>query len=250
MRIGLSMISIIVFLLAITIVIVIWQGNKQAYYQGIAQVNERYLKAELMHFQAYQQTQTETRRIRHDMKNHMACLNYYVQQKDWQAVQKYVSEICETVENIDYSLHCGNTLADAIINEKHQLALQKGIRFEIEGKMPEHTYMDPVDICTIFSNALDNGIEALDNNNIPKEWRWLRIEIGIQGKVMFLCFKNPVEDGREMGSIRKTTKKDSIHHGFGLQNIEFATKKYNGDISVRVEKGETRLFILEIMLMN
>ena len=74
-----------------------------------------------------------------------------------------------------------------------------------------------VSLRLILSRIVFNGIEALDNNNIPKEWRWLRIEIGIQGKVMFLCFKNLVEDGREIGSIRKTTKKDSIHHGFGCK---------------------------------
>ena len=250
MRVSISMICIILSFLAISIVIAIWQGNKQAYYRGIAQVNERYLKAELKHFQAYQQTQIETRRIRHDMKNQLTSLNHFVRQKDWNAVQRYMDEICGAVENIDCSLHCGNSLADAIINEKQQTAAKKGIRFEIEGTLPEHTYLNPIDICTIFSNAFDNGIEALDNNNIAKEQKWLRLKIEMQGQVLFLCFKNPITEEQMMGKVGVTTKKDAIYHGFGLQNIELAAKKYQGNISIRTEEGEVRIFVLEVMLMN
>ena len=147
-------------------------------------------------------------------------------------------------------MHCGNSLADAIINEKQQTAAKKGSRFEIEGTLPEHTYLNPIDICTIFSNAFDNGIEALDNNNIAKEQKWLRLKIEMQGQVLFLCFKNPITEEQMMGKVGVTTKKDAIYHGFGLQNIELAAKKYQGNISIRTEEGEVRIFVLEVMLMN
>ena len=53
-----------------------------------------------------------------------------------------------------------------------------------------------------------------------------------------------------MGTVGETTKADTLHHGFGLQNIGLAAKKYHGNISVRIEEAEVRLFVLEVMLMN
>ncbi len=238
------------FVLAIAIILVIHRGNKSAYYQGIAQLNQRYLEAEMRHFQVYQKTQTETRRVRHDMKNHIACLNHLVQKEDWQAVRAYLAEMGMTVEQIDPELHCGNSLVDAILNEKYELAKQRGIRFEIQGQMSENTRLEPVDLCTIFANALDNAIEALSCEGVQEENRFLRLEIVNQGAMQLLRFCNPMSNRAQI-VIGKTSKKDSMNHGFGLQNIQLAAKKYQGQMVTKVEEQENHhVFVLEIMLMN
>lgn len=234
-------------ILTITVIVLVMQGNKKAYYANIAALNESYLNAEIQHFQVYRQTQTETRRVRHDMKNHMQSMLYLVKDEKFDELRQYIEAISRSVEQIDAELHCGNSLADAICNEKNQLAAMKGISVEIEGRMPEETKIEPVDICTIFANALDNAIEAQDSEKLQR--KWIKLEISCQGEILFLHFTNSVDSTKS--HCMKTTKKDKINHGFGLQNIRLAVERYNGEMNAEVyEKDAESIFSLEIMLLN
>ncbi len=134
--------------------------------------------------------------------------------------------------------------------KKYELAKQRGIRFEIQGQMSENTRLEPVDLCTIFANALDNAIEALSCEGVQEENRFLRLEIVNQGAMQLLRFCNPMSNRAQI-VIGKTSKKDSMNHGFGLQNIQLAAKKYQGQMVTKVEEQENHhVFVLEIMLMN
>lgn len=241
--------SISAMILTATVIVLVMQGNKRAYYENVAALNKSYLDAEVKHFQAYQKTQTETRRVRHDMKNHLQSMLYLANEEEYDELKQYLKNLNSSVWQIDMELHCGNALADAICNEKNQLAALKGISFEIEGRMPENTKLEPVDICTIFANALDNALEALENENLKK--RWIKLEISCQGEMIFLRFTNPVSAGGVVNACGNTTKPDKVNHGFGLQNIKLSADKYNGRISTEICKGkEGSEFSLEIMLLD
>lgn len=241
--------SISALILTFTVIELVMQGNKRAYYENVAAINESYLNAEVRHFQAYQKTQTETRRVRHDMKNHMQSMLYLAKEEKYDELRQYLEELSSSIEQIDMELHCGNSLADAICNEKNQLAQMKGISFEIEGSMPEHIKIEPVDICTIFANALDNAIEALENKEIKNPW--IKLEISGQGEILFLRFTNPVIKAQIENSYGNTSKQDKVNHGFGLQNIRISAEKYQGEVNTAIceEKGSD-IFSLEIMLIN
>lgn len=250
MQVSIIVCSVIAMLLAVSVVVLVLQGNKKTYYENTAALNRSYLNAEVKHFEAYRKTQTETRRIRHDMKNHLQAMLYLAQEGRNEELRDYLQQLTDSVEQLNPEIRCGNTLADAICNEKNQIALQRGISFTVEGKMPETVGLEAVDICTIFANALDNALEALDNTSLTE--RWIKLNISMQGDLLFLRFANPVwQSGLELQG-KKTTKQDQVNHGFGLLNIQLAAEKYNGTIRKQVsENGEKiSVFTLEIMLFT
>ena len=61
-------------LLDLSILFLVLQGNQKRYYEQKALENEYYLQAELRYFQARQKDQEAVRRLRHDMKNHLFCI--------------------------------------------------------------------------------------------------------------------------------------------------------------------------------
>lgn len=233
------------FMLTITVVVLIFQGNKRGYYHGLATLNEHYLKMELKHFEAYQKAQQETRRIRHDMKNHLHSIRYFVQERDFTELENYLDGMDIAMQQTDTELHCGSAFADAICNAKYQTARQKGISFQISGMIPDHMKMEPLDLCAVFANALDNAIEATEQ--LPDEQRWVTLDIAVQGNMLFLHFQNPTNS---KPAIHGTTKPDRKNHGFGLQNIKLAVEKYDGEMEIHtVEKDGISIFSLEIMLI-
>jgi len=239
-------VNLTIFVLTITIICFVLRGNKSAYYEGIAKINEHYLELELQHFEAYKMTQREVRRIQHDMKHHMACLQHLCKQGALEEIQNYLLDVSEELKSGDMELNCGHVLAGSICTHKLNIAAQKGIRLEVAGKIPEEIELMPIDLCTILSNALDNAIEAVEH--MEEEYRWIRLEMSSQGKLLFFRFSNPVKRNSGIAQIGVSTKKDIENHGFGLLNIKYAVEKYNGQMLLEIEENKIPEFVLSIIV--
>lgn len=236
-------IYVTVFVLTISVTGFVWRGNKKSYYEGLAKINEHYLALELQHFEAYKLTQKEVRRIQHDMKHHVACLQHLCQKGSMEEVQMYLKSIGETLEDGDMEINCGHALADSICTHKGNIAAQKGICLSVKGRLPEQIVLMPVDLCTILSNALDNAIEAVEHMEESK--RWIEVEMSNQGKMILFRFSNPV--GEEVDCIKPgiSSKEDRVRHGFGLLNIKYAIEKYNGQMQYDIEEN---MFVLSVIV--
>ncbi len=94
------------------------------------------------------------------MKNHVYVMRELYRSGKMDELENYMNEIGDRLELADTSIHTGNEIADAIISEKNRKAEENGIRFTAEGTLPD-LEMSATDICTVFSNALDNALEAV-----------------------------------------------------------------------------------------
>ena len=106
--------------------------------------------------------------------------------------------------------------------------------------------MSPVDICAVFSNALDNAIEALQK--VDKERRFY-MRLKRTNTYYMITMQNTIVHTDDPKSIlqknRFTTKKNKELHGYGMQNMRKTIEKYGGEITAEIEDGE---FILTILL--
>lgn len=244
--------SISIALLAVVIIAFVMQGSRKEYYQREAKLRERYLKAEMEHFKAYRQAQQEVKRVRHDMKNHYAVLSALAAEEKNGEIRAYLAQLGEEIARSEVGIQCGNDIADAILNEKNRRAKEQGTVMEVEGKLPQNCGIEMLDICTIFSNALDNALEYLEGARLAE--KWIRIKIGGQGNMWLFQFENPVqEDVRILpsGATGKgcgTTGEDNAGwHGFGTMNMERTAEKYMGHIKREIKDG---VFILEAVLFT
>ena len=261
--------SISIALLAVAVIAFVMQGSRKEYYHREAKLTEEYLRAELEHFKAYRQAQREVRRVRHDMKNHYAVLSVLADEGKYAELREYLAQLGKELSRSDVGIRCGNDIADAILNEKNARAEKSGAVIEVEGRLPQDCGIDVLDICTIFSNALDNALEYLEGAQ-PAE-KWIRIRISGQGNMWLFQFENPVmEDAkilpvgktgkdRMAGADRTFRKKGSEHtdgavrqnddgwHGFGIMNMERTAEKYAGNLSREIKEG---VYSLEVVLFT
>lgn len=240
----------IAIMIIVTTILMTMESANASFYKAVAEMNEHYLQAQLKHFKSFQETQQETRRIRHDMKNHIICMNDLLERGENEKLSEYLKELTDITQNIDKELHIGNDIADAIINEKYATAKSNGIQINLEGSLTGIDSIAAIDLCTIFANAMDNALEAVMVPGIKEPF--ITINIKRNKKLLFLSFLNPCLQNITLqnGSV-KTTKNDTLNHGFGLNNIHMAVEKYKGDMKCSILSSEDnpRLFNLEIMLM-
>lgn len=100
--------------------------------------------------------------------------------------------------------------------------------------------MEPLDISTIFGNAIDNAIEACEK--LAEDQRLITVKAECVRDMLLITIENSTLT--EVQPMERTTKQDHFLHGFGISNIKNAVEKYGGQCSFRQEDGTYRLKIL------
>jgi signal transduction histidine kinase len=213
-------------------------------YVELNEMSQAQLLTQFNHYQNIMEKTEQTRKLKHDMKNHLVCIGTLIEANKIEEAKELISGIDFLMHGIDLDINSGNSIADAILNEKNKLAKQSGIKFDFVGVLPKENFIDPFDISTIFSNALDNAIEAITLSSA--EDKYIKISVVTHGRCMLITIENTVTGNVVInGNSIETTKDNKEQHGFGLKNITDGVKKYNGNISL---KCENNIFTLEILL--
>lgn len=178
------------------------------------------------------------RSVYHDMKNHLLLLQ--AQAENSQAVQASVRELGNQIREYEAYYHTGNEFLDIIIRDKAKAAQEKKIDFNAVISFEAGSFMELLDISTIFGNALDNAIEA--SEKLPEGQRLVTVKAERVRELLLIMVTNNTLP--ETVSTRQTTKADRFAHGFGLPNIRKAVQKYDGQCSTSSEGGEFSLKVI------
>ena len=73
-----------------------------------------------------------TRRLKHDMKNHIMVITSYVQGNEIERAKEYLSHVLDELNGIYTYIETGNSLMNYVLNQKLEIAYQKGYRVKAE----------------------------------------------------------------------------------------------------------------------
>lgn len=198
-------------------------------------------------FKEYFDEQTKymerVRSIKHDMQAHMIVLYYYLEANRFDKAKEYLKCIMEHQQSCEWPIEdIGNDMVNAVICSVLKRS-KEVIEFRHSGLLPEDLLIDDMDLCTLFSNAFSNCVEACEKLVHTK--RTIVLEIGQYGQTISIVIENPIEteiDEQMLGT--GTTKEDENAHGFGIKNMRKVVEKYKGKIDFEVTEGSFKVRIL------
>lgn len=203
---------------------------------------EQQMQHQLKHLDEIILKQNELRRIRHDINDHFTALKGYLDAEDIPGGKRYLAELTEEFQTAAPSIQTGNNALDAILSAKQSLADSKHIAFTTKIRIQRALPIDPRDLCIIFGNALDNAIEACDR--LPEQAeKHIDLLLMEETETLYCKITNTAPPRRT--AVFTTSKADAINHGFGLNNIRDALKKYNANLKLSQNEN---LFTLEFLL--
>ncbi len=191
------------------------------------------------------------RRVRHEMKNHMANIKGLAGAGEYGEIEEYVRRMDETMQELEYKYVTGNAVTDVIINDKCRRAEKVGIRFDADfrygGEIPAF------DLGIILNNLLDNAIEACEKLETGKGF--VRLSLKRKKQFLILYVENSFDGAVPIskGSPLPPTTKQSIlpgiitEHGIGLENVRDIAERYFGGVNIKV-KGD--VFHVTVMLQQ
>ncbi len=191
--------------------------------------NETYIQAQENHYKYLEKREEETKKFRHDMRNHMRAIYELAGQQGMGELRGYVERIWGKFEMPESAVTIGNATADAVINRFAEMFSQKNIEFIVSGHLPSDCFVDAFDLCTIFSNILENALEA--SEKCEEEFRKVKMQIRYDEDMIFILAENFfAEEILQKAGVLKTSKEKKMGHGYGIQNVIDSAKNYTGTV--------------------
>ncbi|WP_339078583.1 GHKL domain-containing protein [Clostridioides difficile] len=187
--------------------------------------------------------QIQIRKMRHDMNNHFQMIESYLEIEDIAGAKKYFNQLKIGIGTLSGKQFCKNQALNSILNLRHTSLEENGVDVHFNIDIDNHLGIEPIDLCTIFSNSLDNAIEAslkipdLSNRKVVLKARCEKEYFS------YLLTNNKVNPINRKQELFISDKKDSNSHGYGIENIREIVNKYNGKLDISYTESEFSLFL-------
>ena len=177
----------------------------------------------------------------HDLKHQIAVLR---SEEDPKRREEFLNHMENEIIQYEAQNKTGNKVLDTVLTTKSLYCAKHGITFTCVADGTLLEFMDVMDICSIFGNALDNAIEC-ELKIADKEKRLVHVTVSKQKQFLILRFENYYEEELKYkeGSL-STTKKEKEYHGYGLKSIRYTVNKYEGAVTIDAKDGWFELKIL------
>lgn len=168
--------------------------------------------------------------LRHDLNNHLLVLSGLLNEEKYEAAKKYAQKLSKNSFPLSVPPTTDRAALDILLNEKLSHARRNGIQTSCSVYIPQNLPIDDMDLCVIFSNILDNAIDACRNTEDAEK----ALSINTKTRSHFLLIE----------STNTTALQQDIKPGTGLGNIRRMTEKYQGTAEIANADGRFRISIL------
>lgn len=161
---------------------------------------------------------SQSRKIIHDIRNHIQVLE---QSQKLDQTQSYFDDVHTMLNALGLRYYTDNRMLNIVLNHKLKGFKDEQVECRIGGV--DLGFLSDLDITTIFSNLLDNALEACEKQD--------DFFILLKGEYIhdFIIVKlqNPYSGHYELGH---STKRG--HDGLGLENVRQTLKRYDGELEI------------------
>lgn len=173
----------------------------------------------------------------HDIKHHLLILREYGQERKWDMLMSYLNELSDDILVQKKAMWTQVGILDTLLEQKKAKAESKGIAFRIRADRIGELPFSDMEISTLFSNLLDNAIEACEK--IQDDRRWIQLNIMRKSGMLYITISNSIK-GRPLEKEGKliTNKQNHQLHGYGIKSVQKIVRKYEGDFSYQIRESE------------
>ena len=160
--------------------------------------------------------------------------------------QEQLDKLKAQIAAYDRPANSGNEVLDVLLAEKMGLCNQRSIVLTVSLMKTDFSFIEELDLYTLFQNALNNAIAAV--SALPEEMdRFISLSAIQEGNILTIHMENPCEENLPFEDGLPVTRQNPDYHGFGMRSMVRIAEKYSGVLTAE-QRG--RLFFLDIILID
>lgn len=177
----------------------------------------------------------------HDLKHQIAALRTGC---DTAQREEFLDRMEADIQSYEAQNKTGNPVLDTVLTSKSLYCQKHDIHLTCVADGTALDFLEVVDLCTLFGNALDNAIEAV-GQVADGEKRLIHLSVARQKEFLRIRVENYYESELHFeDELPRTTKEDKRYHGYGLKSIRQTAGKYGGSVTISTRKNWFELRIL------
>ena len=167
------------------------------------------------------------RKLRHDLKDHIRVIQGLSQRGETAELAEYADKLAQSWEMLSSKTFCDVPAVDIVLTDKYNVAVSYGISADFAVGGIRESGADSVYLCSIFSNLLNNAIEAAQRCSVKPR---IELKSSIRmGNLVTIC-RNSLPDSLP-------EKKDPDLHGHGLNIISEFSELLGGSFVYEENNG-------------
>lgn len=193
----------------------------------------------------------DTKDFRHDLNNHLICLNELAAENDLEEVRSYINKIVDIAVEINrVGYRTGNMVVDSILNHYFNQVKEFTDIF-VHGNMGEECILDKVELCIVVANLVQNAVEYVEyvkkmqmiekksNNKYDRKYIKFQLISNFDEKFGIKVINN-VDQRVEFTKrgLPLSDKYDSKRHGRGLKKTKRIVEGCGGKMIVQCTERE------------
>ena len=199
--------------------------------------------AQKKQFESLSQHLDEMQKARHDLRQHLAVVQSYIDKNDRDGLKNYITIYKNEMPSDILELYCRNDVVNALICYYAGISRNNKINFDAKVDYPNLCSISDTDITVLLGNILENALEACKRQNVNQKFIKLSIKRHGNSELLILvdntCF-TPVhfKDGRPLSSKRNGM-------GIGTISIQDIAEKYKGTVQYKLKEN---IFYTSVLL--
>ena len=184
--------------------------------------------------------------LHHDFKEHMQAINSLIGSDNIKAKQ-YISSIYEQESEAQFVEYTDSNMLNILLTKKKDECSKNNISLYIDPIQAHMSFINDVDIVSLFSNLINNAIEGCYNSEEKKIY--LNIHTSNENFIVIKCENTSNTKPLVIYGKLRTHKNNKEFHGIGMHSIRKIIKKYNGSLKWSYDV-ENKIFATVIVLQN
>lgn len=204
--------------------------HARSYYRELLNMQERYIALQSRYYRQQEQNYQTLRAFRHDWKNHLTVIGQLNREDSRARLSDYLQTLGQSLGETAPHFDCGNPVASALVSHAAQRAGELGIAFSCAGHLPDRVSIDPIDLCAVLGNLLDNALESCRSVGEGGEEQAPAIDLSFLYKnshVILLLQNSAALSRLAENAPLSSSKRDGAEHGIGMQNVARILEKYD-----------------------
>lgn len=169
----------------------------------------------------------------HDLKHQIQALRENASEP---YIKPYIKKIEDAVMFYDAAAKTGNNVLDVILTEKSLLFEQNNVTFTCVVRGEDLSFMDDMDIYSLFGNALSNAFEKVCLIE-DEDRRCISLNVHREGDSLSVHIENFYDGEILFEGGLPATDKNKDYHGYGIKSMDFIARKYNGYMHITTDDG-------------
>lgn len=217
------------------------EAAKEIEYRLQAMEEDR--RVEQMHYMIIEEKRETMAKIRHDLRSQLLAVDSLIAKGEQEKASEMLQSLSEHVAQTAESIYCGDTVINAIMEETEKVCESEQVRLEYDFTMLGTVDLDPVVLCSIYSNLLNNAKHAVVGSEAAD--KYIRVSSKTAGGFLYVKVENTLDSNSVKAKNRVSKESISDRKHYGLTILTEIAAQHEGLFEYEEKAGA---FVAQIMV--